>query len=109
MSLEYRLLRRQSTQPGPSRSRRGMRKQNSSFGPRGRSLGRRDQLSVPANLPQHPFPIHRLGYAVSYAHCTSTLKCAGAPSCWKHIRALILAGTLCSRTLLPYKQFAPNS
>ncbi|GFV81895.1 hypothetical protein TNCV_1057821 [Trichonephila clavipes] len=53
-SYTFRLLRRQSSQPGPRWSRRGLRKQNSSYGPRGRSLGRRGQASVPANLPDHP-------------------------------------------------------
>ncbi|GFX42422.1 hypothetical protein TNCV_1519861 [Trichonephila clavipes] len=48
-----RLLRRQSSQPGPHRSRRGLRKHNSSYGPRGRSLGRRGQVSMSANLPDH--------------------------------------------------------
>ncbi|GFX07654.1 hypothetical protein TNCV_4159231 [Trichonephila clavipes] len=47
----FRLLRRQFSQPGPRRSRQGVRKQDSSYGPRGRSLGRRGQASVPANLP----------------------------------------------------------
>ncbi|GFU95686.1 hypothetical protein TNCV_4692941 [Trichonephila clavipes] len=32
----------------------GLRKQDSSYGPRGRSLGRRGQASMPANLPDHP-------------------------------------------------------
>ncbi|GFT79158.1 hypothetical protein TNCV_3095071 [Trichonephila clavipes] len=36
-----------------SRSRRGLRKQDSSYGPRGRSLGRRGQVSVPVNLHDH--------------------------------------------------------
>ncbi|GFU31670.1 hypothetical protein TNCV_1175601 [Trichonephila clavipes] len=48
------LLRRQSSQPGPHRSRRGLRKQGSSYGPRGRSLGRIGQANVPTNLPDHP-------------------------------------------------------
>ncbi|GFT84655.1 hypothetical protein TNCV_538821 [Trichonephila clavipes] len=45
-----------------------------------------------------PRPIYRPGYAVSNALRTSALKCAGAPSCWNHIRAFMLAETLCSRT-----------
>ncbi|GFS59950.1 uncharacterized protein TNCV_3957461 [Trichonephila clavipes] len=56
-----------------------------------------------------PRPIHRPGYAVSNALRTSELKCAGAPSCWNHIPAFMLAGTLCSRTLHPYIQLAPRS
>ncbi|GFT75940.1 hypothetical protein TNCV_2098741 [Trichonephila clavipes] len=43
---------RQSSQPEPRRSQRGLRKQDS-FRTRGRSLGRRGQASVPANLPNH--------------------------------------------------------
>ncbi|GFU92530.1 hypothetical protein TNCV_4794591 [Trichonephila clavipes] len=50
----YRLLRRQSSQPRPRRYRRGLRKQESSYGPRGRSLGGRGQESVLVNLPDHP-------------------------------------------------------
>ncbi|GFT02111.1 hypothetical protein TNCV_84071 [Trichonephila clavipes] len=97
----YRLLRRQFSQPGPHRNRRGLRKQDSSYGLRGRSLGRRDQASVPANLPDHPVQ--------SIARDMMHLKCAGATSCWSHIRAFMLAGTLCSRTLHHYIQLAPNS
>ncbi|GFV24653.1 uncharacterized protein TNCV_3339691 [Trichonephila clavipes] len=55
-----------------------------------------------------PRPIHRPGYAVSNALHTSALKCTGAPSCWDHIRAFRLAGTLCSKTLHPYKQTATS-
>ncbi|GFW20547.1 transposable element Tc1 transposase [Trichonephila clavipes] len=54
-----------------------------------------------------PRPIHRPGYAVSNALRTSALKCAGFSSCWNHIRAFMLAGTLCSRNLHPYIQLAP--
>ncbi|GFU54702.1 hypothetical protein TNCV_1037491 [Trichonephila clavipes] len=32
----------------------GLRKQDSSYGPRGRSLGRRGQANVSANLPDQP-------------------------------------------------------
>ncbi|GFV81613.1 hypothetical protein TNCV_1702701 [Trichonephila clavipes] len=32
----------------------GLRKQDSSYGSKGRSLGRSGQVSVPANLPDHP-------------------------------------------------------
>ncbi|GFY09712.1 hypothetical protein TNCV_3696741 [Trichonephila clavipes] len=77
----FSLLRRQSSQPGPHWSRRGLRKQDSSYGPRGRCLGRSGQASVPANLPDHPHPIHPPGYAVSNALRTSAQKCAGAPYC----------------------------
>ncbi|GFX15464.1 hypothetical protein TNCV_3303931 [Trichonephila clavipes] len=56
-----------------------------------------------------PRPIHRPGYAVSNVLRISPLKCAGAPSCWNHIRAFMLAGTLCRRTLHPYIQLAPYS
>ncbi|GFX05501.1 hypothetical protein TNCV_1008231 [Trichonephila clavipes] len=45
-----------------------------------------------------PRTIHLPGYAVSNAFHTSALKCAGASSCWSHIRAFMLAGTLFSRT-----------
>ncbi|GFS89399.1 hypothetical protein TNCV_1809341 [Trichonephila clavipes] len=38
----------------PHWRRRGLRKQDSSYGPRGKSLGRRGQASVPANLLDHP-------------------------------------------------------
>ncbi|GFV21768.1 uncharacterized protein TNCV_3484651 [Trichonephila clavipes] len=38
-----------------------------------------------------PRPIHRPGYAVSNALHTSTLKCAGASSCWNPIQAFMLA------------------
>ncbi|GFW13785.1 hypothetical protein TNCV_1670011 [Trichonephila clavipes] len=51
-----------------------------------------------------PRPIHHPGYAVSNALRIPALKYAGAPSCWNHIRALTLRGTLCSRTLHPYMQ-----
>ncbi|GFU10656.1 hypothetical protein TNCV_1773261 [Trichonephila clavipes] len=54
LHVKYRLLRRQSSQPGPRRSRRGLCKQDNSYGPRGKSLGRRGQASVPANLPENP-------------------------------------------------------
>ncbi|GFY08383.1 hypothetical protein TNCV_1357891 [Trichonephila clavipes] len=47
------MLRWQSSQLGPRRSRRGLRKQDSSYGPSGRSLGRRGQAGVPANLSDH--------------------------------------------------------
>ncbi|GFV29689.1 hypothetical protein TNCV_330551 [Trichonephila clavipes] len=50
----YLLLRRQSSQPGPRQSRRSLRKQDSSYGPRGRSLDKRGQASVQANLRNHP-------------------------------------------------------
>ncbi|GFV27091.1 hypothetical protein TNCV_4853281 [Trichonephila clavipes] len=53
-SPRYRLLRRQSSPPRLRRSRRGMRKQDSLYGSRGRSLGKRGQVSVPANLQDHP-------------------------------------------------------
>ncbi|GFV84972.1 RNase H domain-containing protein [Trichonephila clavipes] len=39
---------------GPHRSRRGLRRQVSSYGPRGKSVDRRGQTSVPANVPEHP-------------------------------------------------------
>ncbi|GFU59217.1 uncharacterized protein TNCV_4197491 [Trichonephila clavipes] len=52
--LGHLLLRRQFSQPGPRQSRWGLCKQDSSYGPRGRSLGRRGQASVPAILPDHP-------------------------------------------------------
>ncbi|GFU39916.1 hypothetical protein TNCV_2531631 [Trichonephila clavipes] len=78
MHKRYHLLRRQSLKPGPRRSQRGMRKQDSTYDPRGRSLGRRDQASMLANLPHtHTHPIHRHGYAVDNALCASALKCAG--------------------------------
>ncbi|GFV19299.1 hypothetical protein TNCV_3225591 [Trichonephila clavipes] len=81
-SPRYHLLRRQSWQPGSRRCRRGLRKQDSSYGPRGRSLDKRGQASEPANLPGGPLhPIHRSGYAVSNALRPSALKCASAPSC----------------------------
>ncbi|GFY11401.1 hypothetical protein TNCV_3182431 [Trichonephila clavipes] len=41
-------------QPEPRRSRLGLRKRDPSYGPRGRSLSRRGQTSMPANLPDHP-------------------------------------------------------
>ncbi|GFS97800.1 uncharacterized protein TNCV_2017781 [Trichonephila clavipes] len=50
----YHLLRRRASQPGPRRSRWGLRKQESSYVLRVRSLCRRGQASVPANLPDHP-------------------------------------------------------
>ncbi|GFT35610.1 hypothetical protein TNCV_1289391 [Trichonephila clavipes] len=40
--------------------------------------------------------IHRPEYSVSNALRTSALKCAGAHSCWNHVRVFMLAGTLCS-------------
>ncbi|GFV14764.1 uncharacterized protein TNCV_3959741 [Trichonephila clavipes] len=49
-------------------------------------------------------PIHRPGFDASNALRTSELNSAGAPSCWNHIRAFMLAGILCSRTLHPYLQ-----
>ncbi|GFU12918.1 hypothetical protein TNCV_1678261 [Trichonephila clavipes] len=66
----YHLLRRQSSQPGPRQSRQGLRKQDFSYGFRGRSLG------------GPPRPIHLPRYVESNALHTSALKCAGAPSCW---------------------------
>ncbi|GFY31097.1 uncharacterized protein TNCV_4360041 [Trichonephila clavipes] len=92
----YRLLRKQSSQPGPQLNRRGLHKEDSSYGPRGGSLGRRGQASVPANLPDHL--VQFIALDMLYALRTSALKCAGAPSCWNHLRAFKLAGTLCSRT-----------
>ncbi|GFT41202.1 hypothetical protein TNCV_3403591 [Trichonephila clavipes] len=66
----YRLLRRQSSQPGPRRSRRGLHKQDSSYGSRGRSLGRRGQASVMAYLPDHPVQLIVLDmlYSMHFAH-----------------------------------------
>ncbi|GFS89623.1 hypothetical protein TNCV_3786931 [Trichonephila clavipes] len=66
----YRLLRRQSSQPGPRRSRRGLHKQDSSYGPRGRSLGRKGQESVPASLPDHPVQsiVLDMLYPMHFAH-----------------------------------------
>ncbi|GFU62078.1 hypothetical protein TNCV_4892961 [Trichonephila clavipes] len=54
-SPAYRLLPRQSSQPGPHQSQRGLHKLDYSYGPRDRSLGWRGQASVPANLPDHRF------------------------------------------------------
>ncbi|GFU74063.1 hypothetical protein TNCV_1641871 [Trichonephila clavipes] len=66
----YRLLRRQSSQPGPRRSRRGLRKEDSSYGSGGRSLGRRGQASVPAKLQDHPVQSIALDmlYLMHFAH-----------------------------------------
>ncbi|GFV69188.1 hypothetical protein TNCV_3518101 [Trichonephila clavipes] len=50
--------------------------------------------------------MHHPGYAVSNALHTSALKCAGAPSCWNHIQAFMLAGALCSTTLHHYIETA---
>ncbi|GFY28260.1 DUF4817 domain-containing protein [Trichonephila clavipes] len=100
----YRLLRRQSSQTGHRQSRRGLRKQDSSYGCRGRNLGWRGQASMPANLPDHPVQSIALDMLYLMHFAQSALKCAGAPSCWNHIRAFMLAGTLCSRTLHPYIQ-----
>ncbi|GFW70605.1 hypothetical protein TNCV_1624371 [Trichonephila clavipes] len=75
------------------------RNQDSSYGSRGRLGERADQFTAPLR------PFHRPGYAVSNALHTYALKCAGAPSCWNHIRAFMLARTLCSRTLHPYIQY----
>ncbi|GFS86722.1 uncharacterized protein TNCV_2407351 [Trichonephila clavipes] len=50
----YRLLRRHSLQPGPRWSRGDLRKQDSSYGPRGINSDRRCKVSVPANLPDRP-------------------------------------------------------
>ncbi|GFW73486.1 hypothetical protein TNCV_2801501 [Trichonephila clavipes] len=85
--------------PGPRRSRRGLRKQDSSCGPCGRSLGSRGQNSVLANLPDHSIQsIAHPGYAVSNALRTSALKRTDDPSCWNHIKVIMFAETLCSRT-----------
>ncbi|GFW09292.1 hypothetical protein TNCV_4276211 [Trichonephila clavipes] len=64
----FRLLRRQSSQPGPRRSQRGLRKLFN--GPRGRSLGRRGQASVLTNLPDHPAQSIALDmlYPMHFAH-----------------------------------------
>ncbi|GFU92089.1 hypothetical protein TNCV_1659211 [Trichonephila clavipes] len=69
-SSGFPLLRRQSLTPGPHSSRRGLRKQDSSYGPRGRSLGRKGQASVPANLPDHPSQFITLDvlYPKHFAH-----------------------------------------
>ncbi|GFX82148.1 hypothetical protein TNCV_4398071 [Trichonephila clavipes] len=73
----------QSSQSGPCWSRRSLRKLDSSYGPRGRSLGRRRQARVPASSPDHPVQSIALdmlypGYAVALdALRTSALKCAG--------------------------------
>ncbi|GFY35115.1 uncharacterized protein TNCV_5044901 [Trichonephila clavipes] len=60
-----------------------------------------DQFTAP------PRPIHRPRCAESNALHTSALKCADAPSCWNHIRAFTLSGTLYSRTLHPCMQLNP--
>ncbi|GFS47894.1 hypothetical protein TNCV_3598701 [Trichonephila clavipes] len=88
----YRPIRRQSLQPGPRRSRRGLCKQyqRKKSGPE-KSDERAGQFT---GLPP---PIHRPGYVASNALRPSELKCAGAPSSWNHILAFMLAGTLCSR------------
>ncbi|GFY08452.1 hypothetical protein TNCV_1358561 [Trichonephila clavipes] len=81
----FRLLRWQSSQSGHCQSRQGLRKLDSSYGPRGRRLGRRGQASVQANLPDHPaqsIPLDML-----YPMRTSALKCAGAPP-WKSVVVL---------------------
>ncbi|GFX89110.1 hypothetical protein TNCV_2854091 [Trichonephila clavipes] len=58
-----------------SRSRRGLRKQDSSYGPRGRSLGRRGQASVTVNLPDHPAQSITLDmlYPMHFAHLLSNM------------------------------------
>ncbi|GFV05819.1 hypothetical protein TNCV_5035581 [Trichonephila clavipes] len=54
MCVEKDLFIKQSSQPDSLRSRRlSLRKQDSSYGSRGRNLGRRGQASMPANLPDH--------------------------------------------------------
>ncbi|GFU60360.1 hypothetical protein TNCV_1055461 [Trichonephila clavipes] len=80
---ELRLLRRQSSQPGPGRSRRDLRKHYSLYCHRGRSLGRRGHASGPAiyrNKPPNPSP---------WICCinvlrTSALKCR-CSVCWNPI------------------------
>ncbi|GFV68229.1 hypothetical protein TNCV_1875111 [Trichonephila clavipes] len=87
----------------------GLCKQISPYGPQ-RKKSRQDKSGERAGqFTGPPHPIHLPGYAVSNALRTSALKCAGASSCWKHIRAFMLAGTLCSRALQPYIQLAPYS
>ncbi|GFX19781.1 uncharacterized protein TNCV_2076881 [Trichonephila clavipes] len=72
-----------------------------------RKKSRQERSGEPAGqFTRPPHPIHCPGYAVSNALHTSALKC---PSCWNHIRAFMLAGTLCCRTLHPYIQLAPYS
>ncbi|GFW65309.1 uncharacterized protein TNCV_395751 [Trichonephila clavipes] len=63
-------FRRQSSQPGPRRIRGGLGKQDSSYGFRGGSLGRRGQASVPANLLDHPAQSIALDklYPIRFAH-----------------------------------------
>ncbi|GFX45781.1 hypothetical protein TNCV_934201 [Trichonephila clavipes] len=74
----YRLLRRQSSQSGPCRSRRGLRKQDSIWPQRKKPRQERSgehagQFTGPCHLIQHP------GYAASNVLRTSALKCAGDP------------------------------
>ncbi|GFV51221.1 hypothetical protein TNCV_2545701 [Trichonephila clavipes] len=56
--------------PGLCRSRRGLRKQDSPYGPRGRNLGRRGQAGMPANLLDHPVQSIALDmmYPMHFAH-----------------------------------------
>ncbi|GFX75335.1 hypothetical protein TNCV_3043571 [Trichonephila clavipes] len=66
----FRLLRQQSSQPGPRWSRRCLRKQVSSYGPREISLYRTDQTSVSANFPDHSAQSITLDmlYPMHFAH-----------------------------------------
>ncbi|GFU18309.1 uncharacterized protein TNCV_2323091 [Trichonephila clavipes] len=56
--------------PRDHRSQRCLRKQDSSYGLRGRSLGRRGQASVPANLPDQPAQSIALDmlYSMHFSH-----------------------------------------
>jgi hypothetical protein len=46
-----------------------------------------------------PLLIHRLWEVLLRASCTGRIKCAGAPSCMRHIRALPVRGTSVTMTI----------
>ncbi|GFW29005.1 hypothetical protein TNCV_2355631 [Trichonephila clavipes] len=48
----------------------GLAQTRLSYGPRGRSVGRRGQVSMPANLPEHPAQLIALDmlYPMHFAH-----------------------------------------
>ncbi|GFU72881.1 hypothetical protein TNCV_4910101 [Trichonephila clavipes] len=63
-SPEFPLLRRQSSQP---RSRRGLRTQESSYGPQRKKYGQETSSERARQFTGPPRLIHRPGYAVSNA------------------------------------------
>ncbi|GBL98266.1 hypothetical protein AVEN_174067-1 [Araneus ventricosus] len=88
--LGRRRQEQKSWQVGPRWSRWGFRRRDFSNRATGKSPDRRDRVNMPASVPDQSIA---LGNLASKALRTSKLKWGGAPSCWNHMRACMLAAT----------------